>query len=144
MNNIFYSELRKCCNEMYSDRENSEKISKVIEAYDRAILFSDIARKEGLLALEEASEGLDLIDVTQEFLLQSIMLVVDGTDPELVAEIGMNRIVANSFSSFEGFAMLLLIPISTPIQCWQASSMILFLWTKYGVSLKPRNLSILS
>ena len=107
MNNIFYNELRKCCKEMYGDRENSEKISRVIEAYDRAILFSDTARKEGLLALEEASEGLDLNDVTQEFLLQSIMLVVDGTDPELVAEIGMNRIVANGFSSFEGLVVLM-------------------------------------
>ena len=116
MNNTFYNELRRCCNEMYSDRENSEKISKVIEAYDRAILFSDIARKEGLLALEEASEGLDLNDVTQEFLLQSIMLVVDGTDPELVAEIGMNRIVANSFSSFEGFVVLMYYKAALMIQ----------------------------
>ena len=116
MNNIFYNELRKCCKEMYGDRENSEKISKVIEAYDRAILFSDIARKEGLLALEEASEGLDLNDVTQEFLLQSIMLVVDGTDPELVAEIGMNRIVANSFSSFEGLVVLMYYKAALMIQ----------------------------
>ena len=107
MNNAFFIELRRCCNEMYSDRENSEKLSKVIEAYDRAISFSDTARKEGLLALEEASEGLDLNDVTQEFLLQSIMLVVDGTDPELVAEIGMNRIVANGLSSFEGLVALM-------------------------------------
>ena len=107
MNNTFYNELRRCCNEMYSDRENSEKISRVIEAYDRAILFSDIARKKGLLALEEASERLDLNDATQEFLFQSIMLVVDGTDPDLVTEIGLNRIVANSFSSFEGFVVLM-------------------------------------
>ena len=116
MNNTFYNELRRCCNEMYSDRENSEKISKVIEAYDRAIFFSDIARKEGLLALEEASEGLDLNDVTQEFLLQSIMLVVDGTDPELVAEIGMNRIVANGFSSFEGLVVLMYYKAALMIQ----------------------------
>ena len=107
MNNNFFTELRRCCNEMYSDRENSEKISRVIEAYDRAILFSDIARKKGLLALEEASERLDLNDATQEFLFQSIMLVVDGTDTDLVTEIGLNRIVANRFSSFEGFVVLM-------------------------------------
>jgi len=116
MNNIFFTELRRCCNEMYSDRENSEKISRVIESYDRAISFSDTARKEGLLALEEASEGLDLNDVTQEFLLQSIMLVLDGTDPDLVAEIGMNRIVANSFSSFEGFVVLMYYKAALMIQ----------------------------
>ena len=116
MNNIFYNELRKCCKEMYGDRENSEKISRVIEAYDRAILFSDIARKKGLLALEEASERLDLNDATQEFLFQSIMLVVDGTDPDLVTEIGLNRIVANSFSSFEGFVVLMYYKAALMIQ----------------------------
>ena len=116
MINIFHNELRRCCNEMYDDRENSEKISGVIEAYDRAILFSNTARKEGLLALEEESEGLDLSDVTQEFLFQSIMLVVDGTDPDLVAEIGMNRIVANSFSSFEGLVVLMYYKAALMIQ----------------------------
>lgn len=37
------------------------------------------ARKEGLLSLEEANEG-----IQDEFLKKGIMLVVDGTDPDLV------------------------------------------------------------
>lgn len=41
--------------------------------------LSNIARKEGLLALEEAANGIE-----DEFLKKGIMLVVDGTDPELV------------------------------------------------------------
>lgn len=47
-------------------------ISKIID-------LSNIARKEGLLALEEASN-----DIEDPFLKKGIMLVVDGTDPELV------------------------------------------------------------
>ena len=47
-------------------------IQKVIE-------LSNVARKEGLLALEDAANGLD--DV---FLQKGIMLIVDGTDPDLV------------------------------------------------------------
>lgn len=43
------------------------------------IELSNTARKEGLLALEEAANGID-----DEFLKKGIMLVVDGTDPELV------------------------------------------------------------
>lgn len=46
------------------------------------IELSNVARKEGLLALEEAADGID--DV---FLKKGIMLVVDGTDPELVRNI---------------------------------------------------------
>ncbi len=46
------------------------------------INLSNIARKEGLLSLEEAVAELD-----QPFLKKGIMLVVDGTDPELVRAI---------------------------------------------------------
>ncbi|MBR4027677.1 MAG: motility protein A, partial [Lachnospiraceae bacterium] len=41
--------------------------------------LSNIGRKEGLLALEEAATGIE-----DEFMKKGIMLVVDGTDPELV------------------------------------------------------------
>ena len=47
-------------------------IRKVIE-------LSNIARKEGLLALEEASAEVD-----DAFLRKGVLLIVDGTDPELV------------------------------------------------------------
>ena len=41
--------------------------------------LSNVARKEGLLALEEAASGIE-----EPFLKKGIMLVVDGTDPDLV------------------------------------------------------------
>lgn len=44
--------------------------------------LSNVARKEGLLALEEAANGIE-----DDFLKKGIMLVVDGTDPELVRSI---------------------------------------------------------
>ncbi len=49
------------------------------EAIKNIINLSNIARKEGLLALEEAANNIE-----DEFLKKGIMLVVDGTDPELV------------------------------------------------------------
>lgn len=50
----------------------AEMINKIIE-------LSNIARKEGLLALEEAASTID-----DAFLKKGILLIVDGTDPELV------------------------------------------------------------
>ncbi len=50
-------------------------ISKIIE-------LSNVARKEGLLSLEEAASDLD-----DAFLKKGILLIVDGTDPELVRAI---------------------------------------------------------
>ncbi|MBZ2173868.1 flagellar motor protein [Schnuerera sp. xch1] len=46
------------------------------------ITLANVARKEGLLSLEEYAEDLD-----DDFLKKGIMLVVDGTDPELVRNI---------------------------------------------------------
>lgn len=56
-----------------AQKNNPEEVIKNI------IDLSNIARKEGLLALEEAANGIE-----DEFLKKGIMLVVDGTDPELV------------------------------------------------------------
>ena len=50
----------------------SDMIGKIIE-------LSNVARKEGLLSLEEAATDLD-----DPFLKKGILLIVDGTDPELV------------------------------------------------------------
>lgn len=52
------------------------------ETISSIISLSNIARKEGLLALEEASNTIE-----DQFLKKGIMLIVDGTDPELVRSI---------------------------------------------------------
>ena len=56
-------------------------IQKIIE-------LSNVARKEGLLSLEEAAGELD-----DAFLQKGIMLIVDGTDPELVRGIMETELV---------------------------------------------------
>lgn len=58
-----------------------EIIKKIIE-------LSNVARKEGLLALEEASN-----DIDDPFLKKGILLIVDGTDPELVRAIMETELV---------------------------------------------------
>ncbi len=49
---------------------------------EKIINLANVARKEGLLALEEAAQALD-----DKFLQKGILLIVDGTDPELVRNI---------------------------------------------------------
>ncbi|MEG1457731.1 MAG: motility protein A [Acetivibrio sp.] len=53
-----------------------------VETIRNIIDLSNVARKEGLLALEEAANGID-----DEFLKKGVLLIVDGTDPELVRSI---------------------------------------------------------
>lgn len=57
-------------------------IAKIIE-------LSNVARKEGLLALEEVASELD-----DDFLKKGILLIVDGTDPELVRAIMETELIS--------------------------------------------------
>lgn len=65
--------------------DTPEIIKKIIE-------LSNVARKEGLLSLEEAAGDLD-----DAFLKKGILLIVDGTDPELV-----RAIMETELTSVEG------------------------------------------
>ena len=51
------------------------------------VSFSEKARREGLLALED-----DLEEIGDEFLRKGIQLVVDGTDPEIIKSILYNEL----------------------------------------------------
>lgn len=59
-----------------------EMIQKIIE-------LSNVARKEGLLSLEEAAGN-----INENFLKKGILLIVDGTDPELVRAIMETELVS--------------------------------------------------
>lgn len=58
------------------------KTSNETEVIKEIIELSNVSRKEGLLALEEAAS-----DIDDEFLKKGLLLIVDGTDPELVRSI---------------------------------------------------------
>ncbi|MCR4781990.1 MAG: motility protein A [Lachnospiraceae bacterium] len=62
------------------------------ESISTIIGLSNTARKEGLLALDEATQGIE-----DPFLRKGIMLVVDGTDPDLV-----RGILETELSAIEG------------------------------------------
>lgn len=59
-----------------SDDHNPQEIIGIL------VSFAEVARREGLLALEEKAR-----EVNEPFLQKGIQLVVDGTDPELVRNI---------------------------------------------------------
>ena len=61
----------------------------VPEIIQKIIDLSNVARKEGLLSLEEAAG-----DIDDDFLKKGILLIVDGTDPELVRAIMETELVS--------------------------------------------------
>ncbi len=65
-----------------SSTDTKEMIQKIID-------LSNIARKEGLLSLEEAASNLD-----DDFMKKGVLLIVDGTDPELVRGIMETELIS--------------------------------------------------
>ena len=60
-----------------------------VEMINKIIELSNVARKEGLLSLEESAAEMD-----EPFLKKGILLVVDGTDPDLVRAIMESELVS--------------------------------------------------
>lgn len=90
----FIAQLKSIKLIMKVQPSNEEETIKTI------IGLSNIARKEGLLALEEAANGID-----DEFLKKGVLLIVDGTDPELVRSIMETELncIEDRHSSITGF-----------------------------------------
>jgi len=74
----------------YKEESPDEVITEIIG-------LANVARKEGLLSLEEYAENLD-----DEFLQKGIMLIVDGTDPDLVRNILETELVFLEERHLEG------------------------------------------
>ena len=107
MNQIFFIELKNKCDEIKNDTNNPEKINQVIKTYDTILHFSNMARQRGLLVLEEEAEKLDKDNEAELFFRFMVMLVLDGTEPAIIEEAGMNRCLAFNFPSYDGLINLM-------------------------------------
>ena len=57
-----------------------EKKSNARQLIETMVKFSEIARRDGILALENAIE-----DIDNEFLRGGIQMAIDGTDPDVIS-----------------------------------------------------------
>src|SRR5690606_26740971 len=75
---------------------------------DTVVSLADRARREGLLALEDAAK-----DIDDDFLKEGLQSAIDGTDPEdlrammearIDAKLARDRTIAKLFTDMGGFA----------------------------------------
>ncbi len=114
-------ELRKIHTEireksaMASDEENKENEAMLWNAVKRITELNWIARREGLLALEEA-----VIDIPfeseEEELKQLIILLVDGTEPEMMLGIGLARYYSNLYTDYRALRYFIYLEGALSIQ----------------------------
>ena len=107
-----YEELRKVHEEIHkinlqeSEETVREKEEMLLEAVKRIKELNNIARREGLLALEEAVVADKSIPV-ENFLRQFIILIVDGTDESDVINLGWSRYYSSLVTDYEALQCLI-------------------------------------
>ncbi|MCR5673659.1 MAG: hypothetical protein K6F87_08105, partial [Lachnospiraceae bacterium] len=114
MKDLFYAELRNRICEIRTKGFGEEKeiLIRLIDVIEK---LSITARKYGLLELE--NEVSDLEDsATNGYLKQLMMLVVDGTDPEILEEIGIARYFAAPCNDYMALAYLIALDGSLMVQ----------------------------
>jgi len=114
-------ELRKIHLEM-KERDcviesNEKKCNEnmILTTMKRVMELNSIARREGLLALEEAVEDIPLESVEEE-LKQLIILIVDGTDPDVISGIGMARYYVGLYTDYEALRYFIYLEGALSIQ----------------------------
>lgn len=106
MRDIYYEELRRNCAE--SAKFTTEQMEKVIKAVKNVLDFNQLARKEGLLYLEECSESLNK-KTEEKYFAELLSLVIDGTDPVFVREYALSRYFGANLTGYEGIIYLIYI-----------------------------------
>ena len=74
-----------------------------------------LARREGLLALEEAVIDISL-ESQEEELSQLITLLVDGTDPDIIAGIGLTRYYSHLYNDYQALKYFIYLEGALSIQ----------------------------
>ncbi len=112
MRAIFFYELKDRLEEItdkmvtgHDDAYNEEEKS-LIAAIVRIKRLANTARKKGLLELEESAASIGDTGLDR-YLKKLLFLVLDGTNPELVEEIGYSLYLSGYYRGYEGLIALI-------------------------------------
>jgi len=108
MRDFIFSELRSCNEEIREATDNQKKEEGMMElaaAVKTMYMLCGVARREGLLSLENKAMELEE-EKPYSYLKGMIMLIVDGTDPELVEEVCLAKYYAEGMRGFKGLTYL--------------------------------------
>lgn len=136
MRDIIFQELRNCNKTVAAMKDEAEREDGYIllfQTMDKIFELHNIARTEGLIALEEACS--DIGDLQNSYFLKKLLsYVIDGWEPELIEEIGLASYFSSGVEGIEASQYLIMLIGALAIQRGENTSAIEALLT----SLLPR------
>lgn len=118
MRDIIFQEIRECNRTISQITDVNEKENgnqKLVAIVEKMCELVDIGRKEGLLALEDAAN--DTEDVFNgKYLKSMLLLIVDGTAPEVLEEICTAKYFSANLTGYEALHYLIMMFGSLALQ----------------------------
>lgn len=112
MKDIFYVELREKIKEIeairheQSQTESTQCDNNLLSVMNLLMDLSNVSRREGLLALEDAINNFAHVHGAKYFTAM-ILQVVDGMEPETVEDINLTRYFSGNLKADEGLVFLM-------------------------------------
>ena len=102
---IMFYELRKVNQDIRNMNVDGKITGNMVlaESIDKIINLANIARNEGLLALEDAAYSMD-----NKHLKSLLTLIVDGTDPKIIEEISIAKYFAACLKGYDALEYLIM------------------------------------
>ena len=114
---VLYNELREKGKEIAAYRGDATAAKRsIILAALEIFRCVDVARHEGLIMLEDSIYEMKTVFTCREHFKKMLTLVVDGTDPEQVKEICLERYFIRNLQAYEGLEYLMLMVGSLALQ----------------------------
>lgn len=99
----------------YSQKELENLEMGLMSAISKMLELNELARLEGLLILDEVAMAID-IDSPEEGLRHLLLLVVDGTEPKTLDDIGMARYYGGMYNDYNALKYFIYLEGALSIQ----------------------------
>ena len=100
-------------NKLQSEQETRKQCSILVDEVNKILELSELARRQGLLELEERIQSID----SDDFLKMGIMLVTDGTDADIFEEIMLSWFIGEAWHDYDALKAFIDIYGMCSIQC---------------------------
>ncbi len=98
-----------------SEKELEVYENELLSAINKMLELNELARYEGLLILDEVAMGID-VNSSEEILRHLLLLVVDGTEPKNLEDIGMLRYYSGLYEGYDALRFFIYLEGALSVQ----------------------------
>lgn len=149
MGDTLFEEYKSAYGTLNEELGDASEMQLLVDAYKTVIKTSNIGREEGLIMLDHFATNMEIRSTLDKFFQEILMLIIDGTDPALIEEIGRYRLVSYDLKGVQEIAGLMYLRGALSVQAGEnprvievkLKTMIPLRWSSYFEQLEGSSFS---